>query len=209
MAKVSGEPGEGEYIIGIKISRDRSKQLIALNQSAYFDKVLKKFKMENSKRGSVPMQEKPNLSKAQGGNTPSEVNDMQRVPYAPAIGSIMYAIRYSEYIDVVEASMEAVWMGKFINELGNIMPANKRPMEMLCDNMPTIAIANDPGIMKGARHYQRKYHYICKVIQDCEIVLKKVHTDDNVADLFMKQMLYTKHFEHAMAIEVRPASSLM
>ncbi|GKC71697.1 retrotransposon protein, putative, ty1-copia subclass, partial [Tanacetum coccineum] len=42
--------GEAAYILGIKITRDRSKRLIALSQSAYFDIILKKFKMENSKR---------------------------------------------------------------------------------------------------------------------------------------------------------------
>ncbi|GKE69193.1 hypothetical protein Tco_1527265 [Tanacetum coccineum] len=99
-------------------------------------------------------------------------------------------------------------MRKFIDGLGNVMPANKRHMDMLCDNMPTISIANDPGIMKGARHYQRKYHYIREVIQDGEIVLKKVHTDDNLADPFTKPMPYNKHFEHAMAIGVCPDSSL-
>ncbi|GKB93014.1 hypothetical protein Tco_0979151 [Tanacetum coccineum] len=100
-------------------------------------------------------------------------------------------------------------MRKFINGLGNVVPTNKRRMEMLCDNMSEIAIANDPGIIKGARHYQRKYDYIREVIQDGEIILKKVHTYDNVVDPFIKQMPYTKHFEHVMAIEVRPASILM
>ncbi|GJW79356.1 putative retrotransposon protein [Tanacetum coccineum] len=99
-----------------------------------------------------------------------------------------------EYIAVAEASMEAVWMRKFIDGLQNVVPTNKRPMEMLCDNMPAIEIANDPRIMKGARLYQRKYHYIHKVIQDGEIVLKKVHIDDNVADSLTKPMPYTKHF---------------
>ncbi|GJZ41546.1 hypothetical protein Tco_0588432 [Tanacetum coccineum] len=61
----------------------------------------------------------------------------------------------AEYIDAAEASMEAIWMRKFIDGLGNIMPSNKRPMEMLCDNAPAIAIVKDPRIMKGARHYQR------------------------------------------------------
>ncbi|GJR40536.1 retrotransposon protein, putative, ty1-copia subclass [Tanacetum coccineum] len=79
--------GETAYILRIKITRDRSKRLISLSQSAYFDKILKKFKMENSKHSSVPMQEKPKLSKAQGENTHNEVNHMQRVPYASAIGS--------------------------------------------------------------------------------------------------------------------------
>ncbi|GKA54414.1 hypothetical protein Tco_0753363 [Tanacetum coccineum] len=69
-----------------------SKWLIALSQSAYFDKILKKVKMENSKRSSVPMQEKPDYRKSQGAKTPSEVKRMQRVSYASARGSIMYAI---------------------------------------------------------------------------------------------------------------------
>ncbi|GJZ33749.1 hypothetical protein Tco_0579185 [Tanacetum coccineum] len=37
----------------------------------------------------------------------------------------------AEYIDAVEASMEAVWMRKFIDGLEDVMPSNKRPMEML------------------------------------------------------------------------------
>ncbi|GKB64382.1 putative reverse transcriptase domain-containing protein [Tanacetum coccineum] len=50
--------GEAAYILGIKIYRDRSKRLISLCQSAYIEKILKRFLMENSKRGSIPMQEK-------------------------------------------------------------------------------------------------------------------------------------------------------
>ncbi|GJV74689.1 hypothetical protein Tco_1506273 [Tanacetum coccineum] len=81
-------------------------------------------------------------------------------------------------------------------------------MEILCDNEHAIAIAADPGFLKGARHFQRKYHYIREVIQEHEIVLKKVHTADNVADPFTKPMSFDKHFEHVMAIGIVPASSL-
>ncbi|GKF94070.1 hypothetical protein Tco_0283770, partial [Tanacetum coccineum] len=83
------------------------------------------------------------------------------------------------------------------------------PMEMLCDNEHALAIANDPEILKGARHFQRKYHYIREVVQEGEIVLKKVHTGDNVADPFTKPMPFNKHFKHAMAIGIVHASSLM
>ncbi|GJR34463.1 hypothetical protein Tco_1210147 [Tanacetum coccineum] len=99
--------------------------------------------------------------------------------------------------------------GNLLSGLGDVMPSNKRPMEMLCDNAPAIAIASDPKIIKGAKHYQRKYHYIREVIQASEIVLKKVHTYDNLADPFTKPMPYNKHFEHAMGIGVCPDSSLM
>ncbi|GJT34549.1 retrotransposon protein, putative, ty1-copia subclass [Tanacetum coccineum] len=87
--------GEAAYILGIKIIRDRSKRLIALSQSAYLEKILKKFWMENSKKRYMPMIEKPDYRKSQGAKTPSEVQRMQRVPYVSAIGSIMYAVRFN------------------------------------------------------------------------------------------------------------------
>nr|GEY76760.1 hypothetical protein [Tanacetum cinerariifolium] len=54
---------------------------------------LKRYYMENSKRGSIPMQEKLKLSKSQSASTPVELKRMQNVLYASAVGSIMYAVR--------------------------------------------------------------------------------------------------------------------
>ncbi|GJZ81423.1 retrotransposon protein, putative, ty1-copia subclass [Tanacetum coccineum] len=85
--------GEATYILGIKIYRDRSKRLIGLCQSAYIEKILKRFYMDNFKRGSIPMQENLKLNKTQGASTPSEVKRMQNIPYALAMGSIMYDVR--------------------------------------------------------------------------------------------------------------------
>nr|GEW35707.1 hypothetical protein [Tanacetum cinerariifolium] len=174
--------GEASYILRIKITRDRSKRLISLSQSAYFDKILKKFKMENSKRSSVSMQEKTNLSITQGAKTPIEqkpdeahwiavktilkylrnTKDMVLVYGGKPETELKKSAKQStiamssieaEYIAASKALMEAVWMRKFIDRLGNVMPTNKRHMEILCDNMLAIAIAIDPVIMKGARHY--------------------------------------------------------
>ncbi|GJY10416.1 zinc finger, CCHC-type containing protein [Tanacetum coccineum] len=85
--------GEAAFILGIKIYRDRSKQMIRLSQSAYMDKILKRYRMDNVKRGYIPMQERLDLNKTQGASTPEEVKRMQNVPYASAIGSIMYVVR--------------------------------------------------------------------------------------------------------------------
>nr|GEV65761.1 putative retrotransposon protein [Tanacetum cinerariifolium] len=85
--------GEAAYILGIKIYRDRSKRLIGLCQSAYIEKILKRYFMENSKHGTIPMQEKLKLSKSQGASVPAEKQRMQNVPYASAVGSIMYVVR--------------------------------------------------------------------------------------------------------------------
>ena len=47
--------GEAAYILGIKIYIDRSRCLIGLSQSTYLDKVLKKFKMDQAKKGFLPV----------------------------------------------------------------------------------------------------------------------------------------------------------
>nr|GEY25060.1 hypothetical protein [Tanacetum cinerariifolium] len=60
---------------------------------AYIEKILKRYYMENSKRGTIPIQEKLKLSKSQGASTPTEKQRMQNIPYASAIGSIMYDAR--------------------------------------------------------------------------------------------------------------------
>ncbi|KAL0427788.1 UNVERIFIED_CONTAM: hypothetical protein Slati_2953600 [Sesamum latifolium] len=55
--------GEVSYILGIKIYRDRFKRMLGLTQSSYIEKVLKRFKMKNSKRGFLPMRHGIKLSK--------------------------------------------------------------------------------------------------------------------------------------------------
>jgi hypothetical protein len=43
--------GEAEYILGIKIYRDKSNMLIGLSQDTYIDKILNRFNMQDSKKG--------------------------------------------------------------------------------------------------------------------------------------------------------------
>nr|GEX41506.1 retrotransposon protein, putative, Ty1-copia subclass [Tanacetum cinerariifolium] len=85
--------GEAAYILRIKIYRDRSKRLIGLCQKAYIEEKLKRFYMKNSKRKTIPMQEKLKLSKSQGASTPIEKQRMQNISYASAVGSIIIRVK--------------------------------------------------------------------------------------------------------------------
>ncbi|KAL4383198.1 hypothetical protein GQ457_15G019300 [Hibiscus cannabinus] len=80
--------GETAYILAVKIYRDRSRRLLVLSQSTYIDKGLKRFSMEESKRGFLPMRHGITLSKEM---CPSKER-MSQIPYASAIGPIMYAM---------------------------------------------------------------------------------------------------------------------
>src|SRR5215204_2957790 len=84
--------GEAAYILGIKIYRDRSRRLIGLSQSTYLDKVLKKFKMDQSKKGFLPVLQGVKLSQTQCPTTAEDREKMSVIPNASAIGSIMYAM---------------------------------------------------------------------------------------------------------------------
>ncbi|KAL0383833.1 UNVERIFIED_CONTAM: Retrovirus-related Pol polyprotein from transposon TNT 1-94, partial [Sesamum latifolium] len=85
--------GEASYILGIKIYRDRSRRMLGLTQSSYLEKVLKRFKMEHSKRGVFPMRHGIKLSKKQSPKTDEELKRISNIPYASAVGSIQYAVQ--------------------------------------------------------------------------------------------------------------------
>ena len=42
--------GEANFILGIKLWRDRKNKMLGLSQAGYIDKVLKRFNMQNSKK---------------------------------------------------------------------------------------------------------------------------------------------------------------
>ena len=58
----------------------------------YIDRILNRFDMQNSKRGFLPMSHGVHLSKTICPRTQAEKDKMDKVPYASAIGSIMYAM---------------------------------------------------------------------------------------------------------------------
>ena len=84
--------GEAAYILGIRIYRDRSRRLTRFSQSTYLDKVLKKFKVDQAKKGFLLVLRGVKLSQTQCPTTAEDREKMKVIPYASAIGSIMYAM---------------------------------------------------------------------------------------------------------------------
>nr|GEW62420.1 retrotransposon protein, putative, Ty1-copia subclass [Tanacetum cinerariifolium] len=199
---------EAAYILEIKIYRDRLKRLIGLCQKAYIEKILKRYYMKNSKRGTIPMQEKLKLSKSKGASTPAEKQRMQNIPYTLAVGSIMYAVRYVEYIATFDASKEAVWIRRFISGIG-IVPIIEEPISMYCDNTEAITIAKYDGVTKGARHFRTKVHCLRETIKLGDVKIEKIDTDDNLVDPFTKALAFPKYSELTRNIELLPARSFM
>ena len=66
--------------------------MLGLSQSWYIDLILKRFSMDGSKRGYLPMSQGIHLSKKMSPKTPEERNRMSSIPYASVVGSIMYTM---------------------------------------------------------------------------------------------------------------------
>ena len=66
--------GDAKYILGTRIYKDRFKCLIELSQSTYLDKILKKFRIQDSKKGFLHMQHDIKLIKDQCPNTIDEID---------------------------------------------------------------------------------------------------------------------------------------
>ena len=84
--------GAAKQILGMRIKRDTNSRTLLLSQDKYIDKVLSRFNMQNAKVVSTPLGVHFRLSKEQSPKTEEERAYMAKVPYASAIGSLMYVM---------------------------------------------------------------------------------------------------------------------
>src|SRR5438270_12344392 len=76
----------------MEITRDRSADGLWLSQENYVLKVLERFDMTEARPVTTPLAGHFRLSSEQCPRSPGEEDEMSRVPYASAVGSLMYAM---------------------------------------------------------------------------------------------------------------------
>jgi len=84
--------GEAEYILGVKIQRNRSKRILSLSQENYIKKILARFNMRDCNPLDTPVASGVTLSLDMCPKTESAKKKMERVPYDSAVGSLMYTM---------------------------------------------------------------------------------------------------------------------
>ncbi|KAK8554366.1 hypothetical protein V6N12_031330 [Hibiscus sabdariffa] len=152
-------------------------------------------------------------------STSQERERMSQIPYALAIGSIMYAMictrpdlsyalsmtsRYQAN-PASEAAKEAVWIKKFVTELG-VVPSISDALELYCDNNGAIAQAKEPRSHQRSRHILRRFHLIREIIDRGDVEICKVHTDDNISDPLTKPLSQHKYDRHTESLGIRYVS---
>ncbi|KAL9256703.1 Retrovirus-related Pol polyprotein from transposon TNT 1-94-like protein [Drosera capensis] len=84
--------GASKQILGMSINRNRSEGSLILSQEKYIGKVLERFSMQDVKATCTSLGAHFNLTKKQSPKTDEDKAAMARVPYASAVGSLMYAM---------------------------------------------------------------------------------------------------------------------
>ena len=70
----------------------------------------------------------------------------------------------AEYVAVSEAAKEAVWMKKFIIELG-VVPEIENPVPLYCDNTRAVAQAKEPRAQHKSKHILRCFHLVHEIVE--------------------------------------------
>ncbi|GJZ24082.1 retrotransposon protein, putative, ty1-copia subclass [Tanacetum coccineum] len=220
--------GATAFILGIKIYRDRSKRLIGLGQNAYMDKILKRYKMDNSKRGHIPMQERLDLNKTQS------LQHLKSESHWTAVKNILKYLRNTKDMFLVyggnpkaELRVDCYCNAGFETDIDdmksltgylNYIAASEAEMEAVwirkfISGLGIVPTINEPINMfydnsaallianePGVQMGVRHYH---------RSNLLKVHTDDNLAYPFTKALPKGKLTQHAKSMRLRLASSFM
>ena len=81
--------GAAEWVLAMKLTRDRPKRSITLTQESYIDKLLSQFGLADAKPSDTP-EELTKLTRADEA-TMEERSEMQQRPYMELVGSLLYA----------------------------------------------------------------------------------------------------------------------
>jgi hypothetical protein len=83
--------GDASYVLGIEIHRDRTRSVFGLSQRAYIEKMLKRYNMHNYSTQPALVVKGDKFGTFQRLRNQLEIDQMKLIPYASAVGSIMYA----------------------------------------------------------------------------------------------------------------------
>ena len=99
----------------------------------------------------------------------------------------------AEYMAVVEAIKEAIWMRGLFGELS----LDHKVIVVHCDSQSAIHLTKDQMFHERTKHIDVKYHFVRDIISQGDISVKKIGTADNPADMLTKSLSVSK-FRHCL-----------
>ncbi|KAL0433125.1 UNVERIFIED_CONTAM: Retrovirus-related Pol polyprotein from transposon TNT 1-94 [Sesamum latifolium] len=101
----------------------------------------------------------------------------------------------AEYIAASEAAKEAVWIKKYIQELG-VVPSIAETVVIFCDNNGAIAQAKEPRSHHHSKHILRRCHLLREMVSRDDCRMDRVSSAENTANPLTKPMSQIAHTQH-------------
>ncbi|GKE94248.1 retrovirus-related pol polyprotein from transposon TNT 1-94 [Tanacetum coccineum] len=94
--------GEAKKILGMKIVKDQNRKILRVSQSRYVSNILNNFRIDNGKSFKMQLGGNFKLSLKDCPVRDYDVERMSKIPYANAVGSLMYLMVYTR-LDIAYA----------------------------------------------------------------------------------------------------------
>ena len=105
----------------------------------------------------------------------------------------------AKYVAATTAAQECIWIKRLLQDTGFAL---NYPIPVSCDNESTNKLASNPVFHASTKHIEVHYHFVREKVLKQEIVLKKVGTNDQVANVFTKALLRAKFEKFRSALGV-------
>ncbi|KAG8473481.1 hypothetical protein CXB51_035654 [Gossypium anomalum] len=99
----------------------------------------------------------------------------------------------AEYMAITEAYKEAIWLKGLFSELNEDLQIST----VFCDSQSAIFLTKDQMFHERTKHIDVRYHFVRDIIARGDIVVSKISTHENPADMMTKSLPITK-FEHCL-----------
>ncbi|KAM2077718.1 hypothetical protein ACFX1R_025466 [Malus domestica] len=99
----------------------------------------------------------------------------------------------AEYMAVTEAIKEAIWLQGLLDDLG----VQQDHVDVHCDSQSAIHLAKNQVHHARTKHIDVRFHFVREVIDEGDILLQKIGTADNPADMLTKPVSLNK-FKHCL-----------
>ncbi|CCF49957.1 hypothetical protein NDA11_005694 [Ustilago hordei] len=169
------EGGDVSHFLGIKITRDHEEKTMDLRQTSYIKQLLDKHLDKHRRKSSILLQDI--LAPETAAST------AERKEYLQIVGKLLWLLN-GTHADISQAvGVLACYMTQPLKEHYN---AAQKVLQYLDDNTATIQVSKDPAQHWKLKHIDTKYHFIRDNVQDGNVKIKYIGTEDNLANIFTK-----------------------
>ncbi|KAL4271878.1 hypothetical protein GQ457_13G029750 [Hibiscus cannabinus] len=99
----------------------------------------------------------------------------------------------AEYMAVSEAVKEAIWLNGLMEDLGVV----QSHISLYCDSQSAIHLAKNQVYHSRTKHIDVRYHFVREIFEEGKILLQKIATAENPANMLTKVITSIK-FNHCL-----------